>query len=184
MPTSAADVVDILSCLTRAGVEARLSGGWGVDALVGRQTREHRDVDVAVDANQLGAAQAALAVLGFVVTTDWLPVRLELSEGCRHIDLHPLHYRPDGSAWQAGLEATRFEYPSDAWTRGWVGRSKVICLTGARQRLFHSGYPPRKVDLHDLLLLDEVQLRARRADPPGSPSEGAASDSPRRRTAR
>jgi lincosamide nucleotidyltransferase A/C/D/E len=167
MPTTAADVVEIVSALSAAGVEARLSGGWGIDALVGRQTRAHRDLDLAVDAEQLSVAKEALVGLGFVVSTDWLPVRVELSQGGRHIDVHPLNYRPDGSAWQAGLEGTRFEYPADAWAPGSVGGTSVICLGSARQRLFHSGYPPREVDLHDLALLEEVELRARRAGPRG-----------------
>jgi lincosamide nucleotidyltransferase A/C/D/E len=169
MPTTAADVVEIVSGLAAAGVEARLGGGWGIDALVGRQTREHRDLDLAIDAELLPAAEAALGALGFAVSTDWLPVRVELSEGCRHIDVHPLNYRVDGSAWQAGLEGTRFEYPADAWVRGSVGGTGVVCLSATRQRLFHSGYPPRPVDLHDLALLEEVELRARRAGPHGSP---------------
>jgi lincosamide nucleotidyltransferase A/C/D/E len=169
MPTTAADVVEIVSALAAVGVGARLGGGWGIDALVGRQTREHRDLDLAIDAEQLAAAEAALGALGFTVSTDWLPVRMELSQGGRHIDVHPLNYQPDGSAWQAGLEGTRFDYPADAWARGTVGGATVVCLSAARQRLFHSGYPPRQIDLHDLALLDEVELRARRAGPHGSP---------------
>ncbi len=169
MPTTAGDVVEILSSLAVVGVEARLGGGWGVDALVGRQTREHRDLDLAIDAEQLSAAVAVLVDLGFTVSTDWLPVRVELSDGCRHIDVHPLNYQPDGSAWQAGLQGTRFEYPPDGWARGSVGGTGVVCLNSTRQRLFHSGYPPREVDLHDLALLEEVELRARRAGPHEAP---------------
>ena len=44
-----ADVVEILSDLRAAGCRVWVAGGWGVDALVGRQTRPHRDLDLAVD---------------------------------------------------------------------------------------------------------------------------------------
>jgi lincosamide nucleotidyltransferase A/C/D/E len=48
------DVTAVLTALDRAHVRHWVAGGWGVAALVGRQTREHRDLDLAVHA--LGAA--------------------------------------------------------------------------------------------------------------------------------
>ncbi|MGZ4382041.1 MAG: nucleotidyltransferase domain-containing protein, partial [Gaiellaceae bacterium] len=42
----ATDVLEVLAALGEAGVRASLEGGWGVDALVGRQTREHEDLDL------------------------------------------------------------------------------------------------------------------------------------------
>lgn len=46
--TSVADVHRVLDLLSDADVETWVSGGWGVDALVGRQTRTHRDLDLLV----------------------------------------------------------------------------------------------------------------------------------------
>jgi lincosamide nucleotidyltransferase A/C/D/E len=158
MATSAADVTLVLELLAGAGVDARVSGGWGVDALWGAQTREHRDLDLAVTADRLQVALDTLAGSGFAVTTDWLPVRVELSDGDRHLDLHPLHYADDGSAWQAGLDDTQFHYPADGWTTGRIGAVRVVCLSSAMQRLFHSGYPLREIDRHDLSVLDRVEL--------------------------
>lgn len=166
MATTASDVEDILRTLATVGVVGRIGGGWGIDALVGKrradalvagQTREHRDLDLAVTAEDLGRCLAALSSRGFMVTTDWLPVRVELSAGDRHLDLHPLHFGEDGSAWQAGLDDTRFDYPADAWTVGRIGTSAVVCLTASMQRSFHSGYKPRDVDRHDLGLLDRLE---------------------------
>src|SRR6478672_2893398 len=45
---SAEDVVAIVTRLQRAGLPVWLDGGWGVDALVRRQTRPHDDLDVVV----------------------------------------------------------------------------------------------------------------------------------------
>src|SRR4051794_21469752 len=42
-------VVHWLGVLEAAGVRCWLAGGWGVDALVGRQTRVHRDLDLVLD---------------------------------------------------------------------------------------------------------------------------------------
>lgn len=157
MPTGLGDVKDLLCCLKRVGIEARLAGGWGVDALVGRQTREHRDLDVAIPVELVTDAISALGAIGFTITTDWLPVRVELSQHQRHVDIHPLNFRLNGSAWQAGLQDTRFEYPVDAWTKGSIDGLPVSCLTLTMQRRFHSGYQPREVDLHDWRMLDLVE---------------------------
>ncbi|HEX8508942.1 MAG TPA: lincomycin resistance protein LmrB [Propionibacteriaceae bacterium] len=164
MSTSAGDVEQILQCLGQADVDARVVGGWGVDALVSRQTREHRDLDLAVAATDLDAALAALADLGFFVTTDWLPVRVELSDAERHVDLHPLHYRPDGSAWQAGPDDVPYEYPAGAWTCGVIGSTRVSCVTPELQHEYHSGYLPRAVDRHDLALLERLLQSGASAD--------------------
>ena len=45
---TADDVVEIVAWLQAAQVDIWLDGGWGVDALVGEQTRAHKDLDVIV----------------------------------------------------------------------------------------------------------------------------------------
>jgi hypothetical protein len=49
----AEDVTGILDALDEAAVTHWIEGGWGVAALAGRQTRPHRDLDLAVDAADL-----------------------------------------------------------------------------------------------------------------------------------
>ena len=44
------DLFEVLDMIEQLGIRYWLDGGWGVDALVGRQTREHRDVDINFDA--------------------------------------------------------------------------------------------------------------------------------------
>src|SRR4051812_11651421 len=97
--TSAAEVLRVLRTLERAGCRVWLAGGWGVDALAGRQTRPHRDVDLAHDAGGEAAALAALAGLGYAVETDWRPVRAELVAGDeeRRVDLHPVEFDSRGN---------------------------------------------------------------------------------------
>jgi len=45
---TAADVVDIVRLLEQNGIEVYVDGGWGVDALLGEQTRRHSDLDIAL----------------------------------------------------------------------------------------------------------------------------------------
>jgi hypothetical protein len=42
-------VLDILARLQAARVRAWIGGGWGIDALVGEQTRPHDDLHLAID---------------------------------------------------------------------------------------------------------------------------------------
>jgi lincosamide nucleotidyltransferase A/C/D/E len=59
------DVIEVLDRLAIAGVEIWLDGGWGVDALVGRQTRAHADLDLALARSDLELAATALGEAGF-----------------------------------------------------------------------------------------------------------------------
>lgn len=134
-----------------------IAGGWGVDALVGRQTREHRDLDLLVDADWLKECLHLLSARGYAVETDWLPVRVELVAARRGwVDVHPVRLSADGSGVQAGLDGTQFHYPADAFTSGSLAGHAVPCLTGAHQRLLHTGYEARPQDVHDLKMLHEL----------------------------
>ena len=55
---AATEVVAVVAALERSGCRVWLEGGWGVDALAGRQTRAHRDLDVAIDAAQEAVVRA------------------------------------------------------------------------------------------------------------------------------
>ncbi|MDE2030747.1 MAG: aminoglycoside nucleotidyltransferase [Patescibacteria group bacterium] len=46
-------VLEIYSSLDNIGIPIWIDGGWAKDALIGRQTREHRDLDIAVERKNL-----------------------------------------------------------------------------------------------------------------------------------
>jgi lincosamide nucleotidyltransferase A/C/D/E len=152
--TDADEVHRVLLALDEAGCRAWLAGGWGVDALVGRQTRPHRDLDLLIEAARLDAALGALRGLGYEVETDWLPVRVEVAApGRGRVDLHPVVFGADGHGVQAGPDGTTYEYPAGCLVPGRIDGREVGCLTVARQVEAHTGYEPRGVDRHDLALL-------------------------------
>ena len=106
------EVFRVLDALAESGIPAWLEGGWGVDALVGRQTRAHRDLDLDIDASQEAEALSVLRRLGYEVETDWRPNRVELvAAGGRWVDLHPLQFDP-GKARQPGLTGSSTTFPS------------------------------------------------------------------------
>ena len=61
------DVALVVTALAEAGVAAWLDGGWGVDALLGEQTREHDDLDLVMALADAAAALEALASVGYSV---------------------------------------------------------------------------------------------------------------------
>ncbi|KUM69486.1 nucleotidyltransferase domain-containing protein [Streptomyces curacoi] len=151
-------VLSVLSLLREAGTDIWIGGGWGIDALVGAQTRDHRDLDLMHRQDQEEAVMTVLADAGFVETSDWRPVRFVVTapDG-REIDLHPLVFAEDGSAIQASLEPSRpFRYPSSCFVTGTIGGTTVPCLSAEQQVYFHQGYEPSDRDRHDMAQLRRV----------------------------
>ena len=155
--TGPLEVLAVLDLLRRTGCRAWVAGGWGVDALLGRRTRAHRDLDLALDASGTDAALAALTASGYVVETDWLPVRTELYRpGHGRVDVHPVVFEPDGNGVQAGFDGEVFRYPRTAFTTGSIAGTTVGCLSAELQLTFRQGYPLRPADHHDLALLHDL----------------------------
>lgn len=154
---SAAEVIAVLDALEAAGYWVCLEGGWGVDALAGRQTRPHRDVDIAVDAAQEAVVLDVLEQLGYAVETDWRPTRVELAAAGRGwVDVHPLTFGPDGDDVQIGLHGERYRYPAAVFVTGRLLDRPVRCLSAAQQLEWHQGYELRSADHADLAVLREL----------------------------
>jgi lincosamide nucleotidyltransferase A/C/D/E len=160
-----AEALRVVAALDSVGLRTWVGGGWGVDALLGRQTRVHRDLDLALDVTHvtLDLALSALETLDYSVETDWRPTRVEVAAPfARWVDLHPVVFDDQGIGWQANADGLPpFRYPPNAFTHGLINGSGVRCLSVAQQLLFHSGYPPRPHDLADTMLLQGLQARIR-----------------------
>ncbi|MGW2401818.1 nucleotidyltransferase domain-containing protein [Kitasatospora sp. NPDC001664] len=148
------DLFDVLDALHSTEAPCWVAGGWGVDVLVGRQTREHRDLDLALDATREAAAITALAAHGYRIETDQRPARVELAApGRRWVDLHPVHFDTTGAGRQSDLHDGYFHYPREAFATGTLRGRTIPCLSAARQLTFRTGYTLREVDHHDIALL-------------------------------
>jgi lincosamide nucleotidyltransferase A/C/D/E len=161
---SAADVGTVLDIAHTARFgRVWIAGGWGVDALVGRQTRIHSDLDLAIDVTRMALDHLlqAFGRHGYVVEADWRPRRVALVAGARQIDLHPLVFDAQGTGWQANVEGHEpFRYPEDAFAKGLIDGRLVDCLSVAQQLRFHHGYAQRERDNQDIALLDALIGRA------------------------
>jgi lincosamide nucleotidyltransferase A/C/D/E len=90
MTMTGADVVEILGWLDVASADVWLDGGWGVDALVGEQTREHKDLDLIVRDAHVSRMREALATHGFAQVEGGVPQSFILAdERGREVDVHP-----------------------------------------------------------------------------------------------
>jgi lincosamide nucleotidyltransferase A/C/D/E len=148
---AAEDVVAIVDRLERAGLAVWVDGGWGVDALVGRQTRPHDDLDVVVLLGEVEAVERELAALGYERAGGAPPMSFESvdAEG-RQVDVHPI--APDGA--YVNRDGTIWHYPLRGLAgKGAVAGHAVDCLTAEVQVICHAGYELDDDDLHDLRLL-------------------------------
>ena len=59
------DACEILEMLSEASVKVFLDGGWGVDALIGRETRIHNDIDLFVEKKDYGKAISVITWKGY-----------------------------------------------------------------------------------------------------------------------
>jgi hypothetical protein len=152
----------VFTALQLAGLSVWLVGGWGIDALLGEQTRRHRDLDVVLEAGRDAEQRAvkALEGLGFkfvkreaVPGSDpgcWLSTRLVLADDAGHLlDLHPVRFP---LVVMSGGAERRFS-PEDAFVTGSVGGRQVPCLSAPLQFALHEGYEARDIDREDVARL-------------------------------
>ena len=148
------EVLRVVTALRDGGVTAGISGGWGIDALLGRRTRPHADVDLGIDTTQLDLALTLLAEIGYSIVADQRPARVELRAVAGRVDLHPIVWKPDGSGVQTGFGTERFEYPPGSLNApGTIDGESVQCATPDLQVLFHSHHEPRDHDRRDMAAL-------------------------------
>lgn len=146
-------VLELLAILRASGVEATLDGGWGVDALLGRETRRHEDLDLVVALSDVPRIQAALGPAGFVLHEDHLPVRFVLRRNGEQLDVHTVTFDPEGGGVQPQPGGGSFRYPPEGFVLGQVRGESVPCISAFVQILCHLGYEPTAKDAHDVLEL-------------------------------
>jgi lincosamide nucleotidyltransferase A/C/D/E len=151
------DVVEIIDVLERVGVAVWLDGGWAVDALIGKQTREHEDLDVVVALDDVERIKQALGKEGFVVAEDELPTRFVLKDPTgRQIDFHTVTFDSEGGGIQKLQNGNSYRYPPQGFTgTGTVNGRNIKCLSADVQAECRYGYQPDDKDLHDMRLLNE-----------------------------
>jgi lincosamide nucleotidyltransferase A/C/D/E len=175
---TAEDVVELYSGLLAEGVRLWVDGGWGIDALLGRQTRPHKDFDAIAAFEDLPALTRFLSGRGFALKLIWEENRwvptpdppaligreqpaveaataFVLEDGWgREVDFHIVRLDEHGRwvpAWETDLV-----FPPEAFAGlGTVGDTGVRCLSAEMQMRTHTGYALKESDMRDLRLLHD-----------------------------
>jgi Aminoglycoside-2''-adenylyltransferase len=137
--------------LDGAGVRCWVDGGWGIDALLGHQTREHSDLDLVVDDASLAVAIDLLRDQGYVTIRDWLPTAIAFRRQIdgSEVDLHPVRGTADGGGDQLQLDGVTM-YHYDPPVEGRIGGTSVLCCSVDDQIRCHRGYERTTTDRQDM----------------------------------
>lgn len=150
---TAADVTEIYSTLNGLGIHIWIDGGWGVDALLGRQTRPHKDLDIALEGQHMERFERFLASRGYCRTKR----QIETAFNCvladhdgREIDVHLISLDENGNGIY-GPPENGLMYPADSLTgTGTIGGCAVRCISPQWMVKFHSGYELTEKDYRDV----------------------------------
>jgi lincosamide nucleotidyltransferase A/C/D/E len=148
---TAQDVLAIVDLLNHNDIEVILDGGWGVDALLGKQTRSHADLDVAVNHRDVPKICSLLEAQGYheVPWGDTWECNFVLGDDRGHLfDLHSCTFDA------AGNNIFGVKYPYESWKgSGSIDGFPVKCITPEWMVKFHTGYKLDVNDYHDVKLL-------------------------------
>jgi lincosamide nucleotidyltransferase A/C/D/E len=122
-------VLYVLDLLATIGVPVWLDGGWGVDALLGRITRSHDDLDLVLNLDDLTRVVELLVHNGFDIE-EQAPGRRVLGHADHgQIDLHPVTFDARGNAVQVQPAASPVVYRRDGFVLGRILGRTVACFS-------------------------------------------------------
>jgi lincosamide nucleotidyltransferase A/C/D/E len=153
----ARSLLGVVEVLAQEGIEVWLDGGWGVDALLERETREHDDLDLLADLRHSDRIIELLGELGYELVDGAPPVSFVLVDAIgRQVDVHPVTFAADGGGVYELREGSTWVYPAEGFAgTGSVAGRPVRCLTPEVQVLVHAGYELTEKDYRELYLLRE-----------------------------
>lgn len=144
-------VVSLWALFQEHGLEVCIDGGWAVDALLGKQTRPHGDLDIALPAARVPELRRVLSGQGFAEIAQpdsWEHNFVLRDPGGAQVDVHSYVLNPDGSN-RAGVP-----YIADHLSgQGQIGGVTLRCVPPEWLVHFHTGYEVDEGDWHDVRLL-------------------------------
>ena len=136
------DVINILAALDAGGIAYWVDGGCGVDALLGQQTRTHRDLDLGVRLDDIPRIETLLPQFRRDDSEEeWPGFLLLKDERGRVVDLWLVERSQGGQLWQQLAGGRRVSHAeSETRATGYIGGRPVRCASVALQ-LEHLHHP-------------------------------------------
>ena len=154
----ASDVLDLYNTLEGLGVGIWIDGGWGVDALIEKQTRSHQDLDIAIQQQDVAILVELLESRGYqeIKLEIRRPHNFVLADHHGHeIDVHVIVLDEHGNGIYGPPENGEM-YPADALAGiGLIAGQTVRCISPEWTIKFHSGYELKEKDYKDVSALCE-----------------------------
>lgn len=143
---TAEDAATLFVLAESSGVRCWVMGGWGVDALLGSQTRPHHDLDLLVLVDDLSHFSRVMESEGFerkliwddenewvsIDGTDWPTAFVLADSSGREVDVHAVEITTEGRVLPRCL--VPWVFADDALSgSGRVGETIVACLSASGQ---------------------------------------------------
>ncbi len=152
------DLEKYLDLFAELNLQVWIDGGWGVDGLLGMQTRPHQDLDFLIEEVDSGKLVVAIRQLGFhdVHTndhTEWNFVMGTLDG--KNFDFHVLKLRQDGDFNYGPFENPEVFTAKSLDGHGSIDERVFQCPTPEFMIQSHTGYKLKPSDIHDLTRLHQ-----------------------------
>jgi hypothetical protein len=160
----------VVNVLGAAGISAWLFGGWGLDARIGRVTREHGDVEFWVERLDAGRSKAVLTGAGATALATQPP-----EEACEFtwdgVDFSTAYFdrQPDGSFSQPLGRWSDWLFPPGSFgdEPGMLDGAPVLVMSVAGMLAMKEQYPGlrnggpwRQKDIDDIKVLRRLAAEA------------------------
>ncbi len=156
MSIEAAVVVAFVRLMEANGITVWIDGGWGVDALLGEQTRAHDDLDIAIQEQEVASLRSLLEARGYrdVPRDDTSAWNFVLgNDADERVDVHVVVIDAQGNGIY-GPPENGLMYPAGSLDgTGSILGLPVRCIAPEHMVQFHTGYKLRPQDYHDVVAL-------------------------------
>ena len=154
----ATDVISLYEICLQNAITIWIDGGWGVDALLGYQSRPHKDLDIAIQERDVSKLRELLQEKGYkeIKLATARPHNFVLGDESEHeIDIHVIVLDANGNGI-FGPVGNGEMYPADSLTgTGSIAGRDVRCISPEWMVKFHSGYELQEKDYRDVSALCE-----------------------------
>ena len=167
---SAEDIIQIHTLFQYHSISMWVNGGWGVDMLLGEQTRPHKDLDFLLDVKDVPMACAILGHQGYVLNWLWeenrwiwtldamyIPTGFVMEDPFgRQMDIHAVWFDDSGYGIPAWEDDSGFTFDQIASVaQGRVGNYHLPCYNAELQLQCHRGYELPQKHIDDIERLTE-----------------------------